>query len=370
MKVTEIDNTEDFFALKSVWNNLLRKSKDNNPFLTWEYLFTYWKHFGKNKELKILCLKNKNNEVVGITPLRLSCYKFANLLTYNVIEPLGLGGADYTGIIIPEQEEKRLKLIVNYLAAQKDWDFVYLYDIPEFSAATTLLNSASDSKMFPQIHRGAICPYITIPKSIEALLAMLKGKFRKNLRRCLKKLEEDYKRIELTNYKKFNSVEESMKVFFDLHQRRWRTKKLPGVFNSKETRNFFLDVAKTFAEKGWLALYFLMVNDQPVATQLCYEYSQKMCYVLGGFDPNFSQYSVGNIITLKILEKCIEKSIKEYDFLKGGEPYKFDWTNTYRTNLGFRFVNKKKITSKIYDLGIKTAKKTKIDLIIGKLLQF
>jgi len=362
LKIIEVNEISHFLELKTIWNNLLEKSRDNNPFLTWEYLFTYWKHFGKDKELKILCVKNERNEIIAIIPLRLSRYKPARLFTYNVIEPLAYRGADYNGVIITEKEAKCLKLVFDYLAGQKDWDFIYLYEILETSSAYKLLQLKNTIVPF-DFYRGSVCPYITIHGLLENILKTLDSKFRKNLRRCLKRLQEDYGTVELIDFKKFKSIEDSMAAFFNLHQKRWLSKNRPGVFSTEETKNFFLDIAKKFAEKGWLALYFLVIDDRPVATQLCYEYSQKMYYVLGGFDPDFYQYSVGNIITLKMLEKCVEKSFKEYDFLKGGEPYKFDWTNTFRSILGFRFVNKKKAFATICDLGIKTIRRTKIENI-------
>jgi CelD/BcsL family acetyltransferase involved in cellulose biosynthesis len=371
LKIIEVNEVDQFFELEPIWNSLLSQSRDNNPFLTWEYLSTYWKHFSGNKKLKTLCVGDEKNDIIAIAPLRLSPYVLANTFTYNVIEPLACRGADYTGLIISKKEIECLKLILNYLAVKnEDWDFIYLYDIPETSSVPTYLVQMQKNSIIPYTaHQGAICPYLTIPKSIENLNT-LKGKFRKNLRRCMKKLENDYKKVELTDYRSFNSIENAMNAFFDLHQQRWTLKNLPGVFNTEDTRHFFLDVAKRFAEKGWLALYFLMVNGNPVAAQLCYKYAQKMYYVLGGFNPEFSKYSVGNIITIKIIEECIKNHVKEYDFLKGGEPYKFEWTNNYRRNLGYRFVNNRKTISKTYNLAIKTLKKIKADKILGKILQF
>ncbi|MEM2507242.1 MAG: GNAT family N-acetyltransferase [Nitrososphaeria archaeon] len=372
LKVTEVDNINKIIELKNVWNKLLSYYKNNNPFLTFEYLATYWKHFGKDRKLKILCVKDEKNEIVAIAPLRLSNYTFAGLLTYKVIEPLSYMGADYTDFILPNQDEKCLRKIISYLYEKNDWDFIYLYDIPETSTLSNLLrtlNNRTDPFIFDTL-RGTVCPYISLPNSMEAFTNRLNPNFRKNLKKRLKKLEKDFRKIELKSYRDFGTVEEAMNIFFKLHQKRWTTKDMPGVFSTTETKRFYVEVAKRFAEKGWLALYFLTVNDEPIAARYGFEYNNKMYFCLHGFNPDYSRYAPGHIMHLKVIENCIKKGIIECDFLKGGEPYKFYWTNTYRTNMGFRFVNKKKITSKIYDLGIKTAKKTKIDQVIGKLLQF
>jgi CelD/BcsL family acetyltransferase involved in cellulose biosynthesis len=374
IRVTEINEIHELLELRNEWNDVLARSRDKHIFLTWEYLSTYWRHFGKDKKLRILCIEDKN-KIIAIAPLRQSRYGFAGPLGYDVIEPLGYRGltpegADYTGLILVEREAECLQLFLNHLVEHNDWDFIYLMDIPETSINPNLL--AKISKAIPltfKLEKGAICPYISIPNSMDIFLKELGGKFRKDLQRCMRNLEKDYHRVELKRYDEFGSVEESMKIFFELHQERWKRKNMPGVFNTEEVRDFYLDVAKLFADNGWLALYFLTANDEPIATQYCFEYKQKMYYALGGFDPGYSQYSVGNLAFTKVVEKCIERKIEEYDLLKGGESYKFRFTAKYRTNLGIRFVNKG-FASNFYHWGTRMVKQTKMDKLFGKFLNF
>ena len=77
---------------------------------------------------------------------------------------------------------------------------------------------------------------------------------------------------------------------------------MPGVFTKQSIRNFYMDVAKLFSKKGWLALYFLIVDEEPAAADYNFIYDDKIYAALGGFDPNFSRYGVGKIITLKTIQ--------------------------------------------------------------------
>jgi len=184
----------------------------------------------------------------------------------------------------------------------------------------------------------------------------------------MRKLEKNYHKVEFKKYEELGSVEEAMTIYFELHQKRWKSKHMQGVFNTQEVRDFYKDVAKLFANNGWLGLCFLTVNDEPIAGLYCFEYSQKIYGALSGFDPEYSQYSVGNLLLAKVIENCIERRIKEFDFMKGGELYKFGYSTKYRRNLEIRFVNKR-ITSNLYSLGIRTLKKTKMDKILRRLTQ-
>ncbi|MEM3549943.1 MAG: GNAT family N-acetyltransferase [Candidatus Bathyarchaeia archaeon] len=370
LKIFEISTLNEFLELKQKWNEVLAKSKDNNIFLTWEYLSTFWRYFGRRAKLRILCVKDED-EIVAIAPLRQSHFGIVGSFGYDVIEPLGYRGlmpegGDYTGLLLGEKEEECFKLFLNYLTKQNDWDFIYLYDVPETSSVLSLLGKIIMSTPKFEIKRGAMCPYITLPASMDMFLEGLDGKFRKNLRRCMKNLQKDYGKIELNSHNDFGSVEDAMEIFFKLHQKRWKFRQMPGVLSTQIIRDFYINVAKSFDINGWLALYFLTANDEPVAAHYCFEYGGKLYFALSGFNLNYSRYSIGNLLTLKVIEQCIMKKLKEFDFMKGDEPYKSKWTREYKRNLSIRFINGK-LTSRLYNWGIKAVKQAKIDETLEKL---
>jgi CelD/BcsL family acetyltransferase involved in cellulose biosynthesis len=220
-----------------------------------------------------------------------------------------------------------------------------------------------------QLIPGTICPFISLPESNDSFLHSIDSNLWKNIRRSMRNLEKDYGKAEMIKYDELGSVEKGMDIFFELHQKRWESKLMKGTFRRKEYRDFFTDTANQFANNGWLALYFLTVKDEPIAAQYCIEFGQKMYYVLGGFDTMYYKYSIGDLLTSKVIEYCIKKKIREYDFMRGNEPYKFRWTRQYRRNFGIRFVNSK-FTSELYNSGIKLLKQTKLDGILGKYLDY
>ena len=251
-----------------------------------------------------------------------------------------------------ENPIESLQLFLTYLHRQNNWDYFYINDIPERSGLIDLL--INNRHAFPKVEitQGEICPYIKIPDSMENFLKNIKGHFKKNLRRSLRNIEKDHGKVELKAYNELGSLESTMQIFFDLHQKIWKTRANPGAFSSQKNRDIFMDRAKLFAEKGWLALNFLTVNDIPVAASYSLKYKQRICNCLNGFEPEYSSYSIGNLLHMKVIEKCIKNDFKEYDFMKGDESYKFSWTNTYRRNSNLKSVNRR-LTSKMIRLGIK-----------------
>lgn len=53
MKVQEM-TCEKFLNSRILWDDLLKRSIDNNVFLTWEWLSAWWKHYGAGKRLLLV----------------------------------------------------------------------------------------------------------------------------------------------------------------------------------------------------------------------------------------------------------------------------------------------------------------------------
>jgi CelD/BcsL family acetyltransferase involved in cellulose biosynthesis len=312
--------------------------------------------------MRTLCIEDGCN-IIGIAPFRLSHYGFKSPFGYDSIEPLAYRasmpeGADYTGLILSQRDTECVQSLLKHLFTYDDWDFLQIYDVRGDSAIPGLLRKMSESVPRFDLIEGRSCPYITLPSSVDTLMQKLGRKFRHNLRWYRRKLQKDCGHIELKRYDQFGSVAETMNIFFQLHQERWKDLGLPGVFATQEMRGFYTDVAMLFANKGWLGLYLLTTNDEPIAVQYGFEYERRMYNALGGFDPAYAKYSVGNLICLGVIERSIDRGLEEYDFMKGGEAYKFVWTSENRRNVGIRFVNRK-LASSIRDVGLKVLGKTK-----------
>jgi CelD/BcsL family acetyltransferase involved in cellulose biosynthesis len=361
LQVTEISDVDQFFELETEWKQLVDKSKNDNIFLTWEYLSTYYKYFGNGKQLRLLVIKD-NGKFVAIAPLRQSHYNLG-VFGYTVIEPLG-EGADYTGLILTERQPECFWHFINFLTQKNDWDFINLFNIPGTSPIPKFLTPRASRSPKIDVSIGKKCPFISVSGSFQGFMQSLDTNFRKDLRRCQRNLENDYGKIELKKQDAFSTVDDAMDRFVALHQERWCSKVGKGIFETKQILEFHKKIANKFAENGWLALYFLTVKDVPISAQYCLEYKNKIFYALSGFSKEYSKYSPGNILTLKIIEECFKKQVSEFDFMKGEEAYKFNWTKEYRNNLGIRFTNNK-LASTFVKEGIDLAKKTRLDRVLS-----
>lgn len=351
MKVNEING---FQVLRDDWNRILKSDfQDDNVFLTWEWLSTWWKHFGEGRRSLILTIEDRD-EILGMAPLMLSKYKLPGLGSVRKIEFIGSPYSDYNNFIIPKKKTDCIGLIVNYLMENvPDWDWIELRNIPELPQNKNSVEALFldfESKLRLKRRVCDICPYIPLPNSFDLLMKELDKKLRRNLNYYLRKINKEHN-VELKKYDEAGySVEEAMEAFIKLNEKRWTLKGELGSFKSKELafRNFHEDIANCFAQKGWLGLYFLTVDSEPACAQYTFEYGQKTYFYLGGLDPQYLGYSIGNLTIMFLLKRCIERGFKEYDLMRGGELYKNRWACTYRRNFELRLV-RRSLMNRLYD---------------------
>lgn len=349
MRIREVN---DFQSLRDDWNILLKKNLlGDNVFLTWEWLSTWWKHFGEGRKLLLLIVED-NSEIIAIAPFMLSKYKLPIFGTVKKVEFVGVSHSDYNNFIILKNEEECIKLILDYLMnTLVDWDWIELKEIPENCEGYYPQKLFQDTTFKLRLNKRVcnICPYISLPDSFDMLLRKLSKNMRQNLNKYLRRIKANH----CVEFKRYDEagfpVDSAMKLFMKLHEARWTAEGTSGAFkDNPRFRDFHFEIAKIFADLDWLGLYFLLVDHEPISTQYTFEYGNKICYYLGGFDPHFSRYSVGNLTIMFLLERGIQNGFKEYDMMRGDEHYKRLWTKSYRRNIEVRFI-RENLRCKIYN---------------------
>lgn len=337
--IRQVETLDEFEHLGVIWNDLLQKSRDNDIFSTWEWLSCWWKHLGKHRELRVL-VAEENGKIMAIAPLMLSRYSFMNLGRMTKIEFIGSPQSDYNNFVWLEHERRCLRLFVEHLAQQTDWDSLELRGVQEGTLSEGLLREPSaDYGLNMKDGNVAICPYVELPNSIEEFMAKLGRNMRQQVRRALRRLEADCQ-VGFKTHSEFDSIQRGMDRLFELHQKRWTSKGKPGAFASSAVREFHIEVARRLSEKGWLALSFLTADGETIAANYAFDYHRKRYFYQSGFDARFAAYSVGTLLHLRNIESCMAKGLREYDFTRGGEPYKLRWPTRVRKSYEIYVVRK------------------------------
>jgi CelD/BcsL family acetyltransferase involved in cellulose biosynthesis len=80
----------------------------------------------------------------------------------------------------------------------------------------------------------------------------------------------------------------------------------------------------------------LRCGDALLAFMLAYHWQGVVYTWNTQYDPTYADYSLGRIVLVSLVEQSFHEGCHELDFMRGEEPYKFQWTTFYRTNLALR----------------------------------
>jgi CelD/BcsL family acetyltransferase involved in cellulose biosynthesis len=349
MAILELQRIDELDDLETGWNRLLSRCLDNHPFLTYEWLTSWWKHFGKGRELKLFTAESEGAVSLAIPVMYSTCRAFG--LRRRKAEFVGAPDSDYQVFLVTSfQEAARTvnRLMESIMEDSSDVDSVVFREVPEDSVTARLLGKVNGECLRASRSVVSSCPHVPLPNNYEIYLQTLGPNMRRNLKVWERQALKDY-RVEFVTYDKIGTIKEAMKIFFELHQKSQMAKDNCGLFSDGAKRSFHMDVANAFAEKGWLALFFLTFNDKPVSTVYSYEYNGKLYAYLCGFDPEYARYRPGHLAFKNLIKYGINKKLKEFDFLRGNEEYKTRWRTMIRNNFEFR-IPKRGFKSKIYNL--------------------
>jgi len=348
MAILELQRIDEINDFETWWNELLSRSLDNHPFLTYEWLTSWWKNFGKGRELKLFTAESEGAVSLVVPIMYSKCKVFGS--RRRKVEFAASGDSDYQGFLVTNfQKAARTvnQLIESIMEDSKDGDCIVFGEVPEDSATAILLDDINEKGFGAYRSVASSCPYVLLPNNYDIYNQTLGSNMRRNLKIWERQALKDY-RVKFVRYDEIGTVQEAMKIFFNLHQKRQVAKGNCGVFSEGVKRSFHTDVANAFAKKGWLSLFFLTFNDKPVSAVYSYEYNGKLYTYLCGFDPEYARYRPGHLAFKNLIKYGIEKKLKELDFLRGDEEYKSRWRTMVRNNFEFR-VPKRGLKNKFYN---------------------
>lgn len=336
--IERIDDRAAFERLRGEWNELLAASTSDCLFLTWEWLYTWWKHLSEGRRLNILTVR-REKELVAIAPLALRPRRLRYLSVLPVLEFLGVGsvGSDYLNLIVrPELEQDAIGALAGHLAKHKR--MVELSQVERNADhAVELGLRLKRYDWVPSRITTGFCPFIALPDHFrESYLANLGPAHRYNFRRRLRKLHKTFDvRIEETRTEA--QRRKALPLLVTLHHKRWCGRGGSDALHKPSLVAFHEEFSRIALDRGWLRLYILWLDDKPAAALYGFNYNRIFYFYQSGFDPDYRKYSVGLVMMGLMIDRAIKEGSKEYDLLHGEEKYKFLWAREERELVRLEF---------------------------------
>ncbi|MGV3592755.1 MAG: GNAT family N-acetyltransferase [Gammaproteobacteria bacterium] len=327
-----------FHDLRAEWTELLQASSSDTFFLTWEWLYTWWKHLHGNRRLHIVTVRQEGR-LVALAPLAVRPRQWNRLMPFEMLEFLGCGsvGSDYLSLIVRRGfEDTALPVLVTGLR-----DSGYVLELShvdrtsaQMSAAAAELRAQGWREQCATIER---CPHIPLEgHTWDSYLGTLGRTHRTNFRRKVKKLNQLYK-LRIEEARTDTERRAALDVLVNLHLKRRREVGDSDALHTPELIAFHEEATAIALQRGWLKLYVMWLDDAPVAAMYGFEYDRVFNFYQSGFDSAYATYSVGLVMAGLSIQGAIERGIRDFDFLHGEEPYKYLWASAERELLRFHF---------------------------------
>jgi CelD/BcsL family acetyltransferase involved in cellulose biosynthesis len=348
-KTEIIEDWETFTALESEWNGLLRNSKADIVFLTWEWIRSWVSVAGTSVKPLVVVVRNSRSELVGLAPFYFSEYRFLRSLRYRVLRPVAdyATGAECLDWIVRGGEESRIyPLITEALAAVSGkWDCIWMPYVPDWTGASGRITTACRERGFSCHTRPTEFGYSVLPENFDRFLKALSRNRRSELRRHQKAVFNGGQAV-ITRCRSEEELNRYLDALFDLHHRRWKSRGEEGSFKRKPAEAaFYREFLPAALQNGWLWLYGLASAGEFKAVQVGYVYGGVFYQLQEGFDPDYIN-GAGNVLRAKIIEDCIAGGVKCYDFLGEMSEHKRRWAADIRLGRHL-FIGNRNVRSRI-----------------------
>ena len=350
---------------RATWDRLAALNPWTTPFSTWAFQRAWWDAYGASAHDQTLIVKAKSGvpggheagDPIAIVPLMhrheveagdeatASKIRHGDVSALTPVPPTAKAiffgasyHADYATVLgAPEDLAAVSDALVDHLADAgagdpthpAPWDAIDLRRLRCGDPAADALAAAFGAREVANgwtlnLEREDVCPVVRIPEGVdfEGYLSTLDKKSRHEIRRKMRRAEATGE-VRLT---RSDTPLDDLDDFIDLHQKRWGADGLfPPTPGGDASRVFIRRWFEESGPDGPVALLFLTVGERRIAAGIHVDGGDTLMFYNAGIDPDARELSPGVVLAAECLRVAIAMGKSRFDFLRGNEPYKYEW---------------------------------------------
>jgi CelD/BcsL family acetyltransferase involved in cellulose biosynthesis len=354
--LSTVTDGEGLRELYPEWQELLYQRDKAPVFLTWEWISTWFSHFGNDCSLRIVVFRAADDRrALGIAPLAIYTRRLFGIVT---LRELGFAGRnlapDHMDLLLRNGHERTVtRAFFDWLRkTDREWDVLLLNGL---STNSQLASQLADDAGHPWHHRHEIvCPILALPDDPSTWFSSLPKKRRYKLRRSRQQLQAALgDQIRLRCIESDSELEQGLSTMIRLHRATRSARHTANAFPDRRFVDCHRQLSARFLRKGWLRLYLLQAGDRVIAAAYCFHHRKTVSFYSTGYDAGFSRFSPGIMLLAHIIEKSISEGALRFDYLRGDEPYKFIFARDSIRDLQIRLPSSPigHLVTRLYDLG-------------------
>ena len=309
--------------LRCTWSCLLAQSDADTIFLTPEWILTWLDEVRPSAE--ILCITIYcGEELVGIAPFYVCSVTLFGMIKRRCLRVIGdsESSSEYLDLILlPALSDACLRNIAKALTLQSHrWELVWVPYVAPWKGAEHRFRTLFAYMNLECAAREISYYSMVLADGEDGYWSALSSRQRNNIRRYDKRLRREGQ-LEYVDLASIRSSGELFRVVEELHAARWNSQGKAGAFQRRPAfARFTRAFIKLASKKGWVRVYALLVDGNPIAVRFGYSYGGVLYEIQAGFLPQYK--GSGLLCTSEAIRKAIREDLSEYDFLAHGGEYK------------------------------------------------
>ncbi|HEY8209800.1 MAG TPA: GNAT family N-acetyltransferase [Myxococcaceae bacterium] len=326
-----------FTALRPEWSALLERS-DGALFLAWEWLYPWWRRIAPDRAPRLLLAREAGGRLCGLLPLAVERrWAFGRRVRrWAFLGETHVGSDGLDALAERGREEELSILFAGWLREhESEWDVLELTDLEASSPLVQALRDAFGRSHVVEQWDRHLCPF-EVFRPGETFDAFLRRCGRRDnfLRRRKWLAAQPGFRLERSD--EAGALAVPMAELLRLHAARWAADGGSQGIRGPATEAFHRDATEWMAERGKVRLYTMWMGDRAVASVYALIHRGELIYFQSGYDPEWRNRSVGLVLVGETFRDALDGGLRGYDFLRGTEPYKSDWTSRVRRTVAVR----------------------------------
>ncbi|HOO50940.1 MAG TPA: GNAT family N-acetyltransferase [Alphaproteobacteria bacterium] len=328
---------DQFLSVQEMWDALVERHGDHEPFLCHDWFRIWLKHFQGSSELFVAVVLRGETPVL-IAPLLKKVEKYKKVAKVRKIEFIGNHHSPIKCFIFGEKEASErveslrclFKLIMTYF---RNWDILELDSIPEELEVVPITEQSLKANRASYMHLFCFNDWLLENNHLsgEEYLNNRSKNLKKELKRRMKRLQE----LGEVNFI-VGDCEDEFETYFESY----REVRVKSWKHSESDVGFLHEFRKWAMMKGWLKFTFLTVNGLPISTHIRLVAHNTAYLMESVYDKSFKEYSPTTLLRSLLMPYIIDnEKVRKIDTIRGDESYKIEWTPTKRQRIGVSVFN-------------------------------
>jgi CelD/BcsL family acetyltransferase involved in cellulose biosynthesis len=330
MQIHDITSMDEFDRLRGPWDAIYAADPLASAFLQWGWM-RGWFEASPYGWCVLAARDESTNQWLGFFPVSmLGGQSPLRVDQVREIRPAGNPVADYNGMVcVPDRQDEVVSALAQHFSRSLRWDVLRLKDIldPRIEQLVSRLEGGASV----QWTRGICCPYIELPGTWEEYLTEhVSYESRASLRRKMRRAQRHLRFCRLSDVDHPSAVDSLV----TLSQYRTRVETDPHLDHQRT-------ILRWAVETGIADLFMLLDGQRLVAAvaSMTDRKRQTLGLIMTAFDERDRSLSPGRVVNALWIQHAIEHGIREVDFYRGEEPYKFQFGAQCRYTQHVRVLN-------------------------------